>query len=893
MRPPRLARTLLRLSRHGGRRTEIDEDLADLFDSRATNYGKRYARRRYWADVFSFYAPRHHRQLTAAMAAAPGHEGAGMMAGFWFDLRHVLRSTRRQPAFFAVAALTLGIGFAAHFAAFGIVDRLLLSGPPHVAAFEDVFRLHVDRADVLGGRFLWYQTPYRAYEDLRRNTRSFAAMGAYRTATASMGSGAEARQVAVVFADHHYFPLLGVSARLGRVFTEEDDRAPAGNPVAVLSDAFWRGAFGADPGALGRTVRIGAKTYTIIGVAPPAFTGDNPQSVDVWAPFHAGAYELNPVWTSSFLFRSVTVLTRLAPGVTQAMASEEVAATYRRISDGTPAADQTARIVLAPLSPGRTQQGTLTQSGRIAIWLEGVSLLVLLVAIANVINLLMSRAAQQRREMAVRVALGAGRGRLLARIAIEMLIIAGAGALTAAALTYWSATALQQLLLPGTPGVISGARFGWVAAATLIGATAICVIFASLQVRMGAVSERLKSGRGGDGFSRARLRQGLLVAQVVMSALLLIGAGLFLRSIVKLGEVDFGHDQDRVLVATIPLRGAGYTDDASEAFYERALRELATVPGVEEVAAAHTTPFAPSQSAELFIPGFERLPFAARGYPTFYTVTPRFFSTMGMRILRGRAFTDADRAGAAPVIILEDALAQTLWPGQDPLGKCIIVGAANRPCREIVGVSSNTRRFLTQAAGSLRYYLPMGQRLVTAPPQAMFVRTAGDPAALAPSVRAALLRVDANLPFAQLRVLEQLAEPDRRPWKLGSTLFIVFGAAALFVATAGVYALLSFMVAQRSREIGVRLALGASRRRTLWLVVRQSLGWITAGLVAGIAVALACGRFLEPLLFETSPYDVTVFAWTAVVLLLIALAAAAAPAIRASRVDPNVALRAE
>jgi predicted permease len=887
---------LLRLGRHGGRRSEIEADAAELFIRRAGVSGTAYARRRYWHDVLSFYLPRRRSRLEhgPVHTESTREHGDRVMAGFRFDLRQVLRSIRRQPAFFAVAALTLGVGFAAHFAAFGVIDRLLLSPPAHVQHADRVFRLHVDRADIDGGRFLWFQTPYVAYQDFRRNARSFSAMAAYRSSRVSVGAGADARMISLTFADAHYFPLLGVSAARGRVFGPEDDVAPSGNPVLVLSDTYWRTAFGADDAAIGQTLRIGAQTFRVIGVAPPGFTGDTPEVVDAWAPLHSAAQELPTAWATHPLQRSVVVLTRLATGVSPEVAAEESAAAYRRASEGTEAADATARVVLATLLPGRTQRGELSREARIAVWLEGVSLLVLLVAIANVVNLQMSRAAQQRRELAVRVALGATRRRLLSKLALEMLIIAAGGVAAGIGLTYWSATTLHQLLLPGLPGAIDPWRFALVAGATMSIATAIVVGFAALQIGVEGVGERLKTGRGGEGFSRARLRQGLLVAQVVMSSMLLVGAGLFLRSITRVGELEFGMDNDRVLAITLPLRSAGYSAPASEAFYERALEELSAVPGVERAAAAHSTPFAPSQRSPLVVPGFDQLPFDPPvGYPTFYTVTPTFFQTMGVKILRGRGFTDADRAGAPLVVVVEAALAATLWPGQDPIGKCFKLGRADQPCREIVGVASNTRRFVRTTDASLRYYVPMGQRVVTAPPQALFVRAAGDPSALIVPVRAALLRVADNLPYAQIRVLSDLAEPETRPWRLGSTLFVIFGVAALFVATSGVYALLSVIVTQRSREIGVRLALGASPGRTLQMIVRQSMAWVAAGLVLGLAAALTAGRFIQPLLFETSPYDPMVFASTTALLLLVALAASLAPAVRASRVDPNVTLRAE
>jgi predicted permease len=815
------------------------------------------------------------------------------MTSICVDLRAVWQTARRRPAYFVVAALTLGVGYGAHFAAFGLIDRLLLSPPAHVTAADRVFRLHVDRADVGGSRFLWFQTPHTAYLEFRERARSFSAMAAYRTSRASVGAGADARQIAMVYADHYYFPLLGVTAARGRVFTAEENQAPVGQPVVVLSDAYWRAAFGADETVLGRTLRIGGDVFTIIGIAPPGFTGDMQERVDAWAPLYAGVRELPAIWSTSRLYRSVLVLTRLAPGATRESAALDAAATYRQANAGTPAADDTAVVVLASLLPGRTQRGDLTNQARIALWLEGVALIVLLVAIANVVNLQLSRAAAERRQMAIRVALGAGRRRLVTTLSGEMLLVASGGAAVGLLLTFWSATALHQLLLPDASAMIDVSRLMSVVGATVAGATSILVLLAAVQVRMDGLSDRLKTGRGGEGFSRARLRHGLLVSQVVMSALLLVGAGLFLRSIVRVGQLEFGIDPDRMLAISVPLASVGYSDPAAEAFYERALDELAGVPGVDAVSASHSTPFAPSQRVTLFVPGLEPLPFEAGDYPTFYTVTPGYFATSGMRILRGRGFSDADGAGAPPVIILEAALANTLWPGQDAIGKCITLSAADRPCREVVGIANNTRRFVGTASGALRFYVPMGQRVLQLPPQALMVRATGDPAALIPAVRAALLRVDPNLPYAQIRLLRDLAEPEMRPWRMGGTLFALFGAAALFVASAGVYALLSVVVTQRTREIGVRLALGASPARARWMIVGQCFGWVAAGLGLGLAAAWAMGRYVEPLLFETSASDPAAFVGAAAVLAVVALAASLAPAVRASRVDPTTALRAE
>ena len=888
-RPPALARALLRMV-SPERRDEIQADLDDLFTRRHLAHGVRYARRRYWRDVISFL-PNERRR---AGVVGNTRQGATPMSAFVFDVRQAARSVRRHPGFFTVASLTLAIGCAAHLSAFVLLDRILLSGPVHVADADEVFRLHVDRADRQGsGRFIWFQTPYRSYADFRGLTGPFARLAAYRTATASVGTGTDAREISLVYADHDYFPLLGASPQIGRVFGAEEDRPPAGSQVAVLGDAYWRAAYGGDPAAIGRSIRIGGSTYTIIGVMPRHFSGDLADRVDAWVPLQAIGPEMPAAWTTSLLMRTVSVLVRLSPGVTRDAAMAQAGASYRRSVEGTPAMDPTAQVLLSSLNPGRTQRGELTQVGRIALWLQAVGLLVLLVAVANVVNLQLSRGAQMRRDLALRVALGAGRARLATAVLLEMLLIAAAASAFALLFTWAAGTSLQRILLPGTLGAIDLGRVAGLASASMAMAVMVCLAFAALQLRTTQIGERLTSGRGGDGFSRERLRQALLVAQMVVSVLLLVGAGLFLRSVQQLGRLQFGHDHDRVLVATMPLRGAGYSPERIEQFYDRALRELAGVPGVEAVAAAQTTPFAPSQSADLHLPGADRLPLDPRHFPTFYTVTPEFFRTMGMTILRGRGFTADDTDSAPPVLMLEEALAHALFPGQDALGQCVIVGEPTGPCRTVVGISSNTRRFVTQAEGALRYYVPMAQRVQAFTPQAIFVRTSGDPVGSIPSVRAGLLGIDPGLPFIRLRTLNELAEPEKRPWRLGSTLFVVFGAAALLVATTGVYALLSFMVSQRSREIGVRLALGASPAQTLALVLRQSLVWVLAGLAAGAVVALGAGRHVEPMLFQTSPYDPIVYAAAAGLLLVVGIAAGFVPALRASRVDPNVALRAE
>ena len=889
--PPRIARFLLHALGPVARRDEIDADLADLFERRAAARGRLYARRRYWFDVASITLRRRH----AVAPTAPRGARAGLATALAFDARQALRAVRRMPSFFVLAGLTLAVGFSAHFAAFTVVDRLLLASPPHVAEPGALRRVHIERADVRGGRFLWYQNPYPVYQDLRRHLDAAIPRAAYRISRTSLGAGADARLLSVAFADGDYFGMLGAAPALGRALTPADDPAPSGTPVIVLSDAFWRGALAADPQVLGRTLKLGVKTFTVIGVMPPGFAGDSSEPIDAWAPLHAGAYELDPRWTVSRVgIRTLTVLVRVPAGQAPTTVADQIRMVYLRTIEGTEFADPTARVVLAPVDASRTQAGALTDAARIALWLQGVAALVLIVAIANVVNLQLSRAVHRRREMAVRLALGAGPARIVAQLGMEAAVVVGGGAVAGILLTWLVAAATKQLLAPGSANRIDAGHFTLVVLGSSALATLICTAAATWHLRGERIADRLRTGRGGDGFSRPTLRQALVAAQIAISAVLLVGAGLFVRSVDRLGRLQFGMDQDRVLTVMVPLRNAGYSNAAIEDFYERALPALRTVPGVESVSAGQSVPFRPSLSTLIALPGTDQLPVSGRTYPTYYAVTPEHFTTVGGRILRGRSFLPSDRTGAPPVIIVEQALGEKLWPGQDPVGKCLILGGDGQPCREVVGVASNTRRFVQTADGAMRYYVPLAQRLLSAtPPQALLVRTRGNPADVAPAIRAALVGIAPDLPFPEMRTLRELAEPETRPWRLGSTLFVACGVVALFVTMAGVYALLGFIVAQRSREIGVRLALGATPAGTTAMVVRQSLAWAVPGIALGLFVAAAVGQFVQPLLFETSARDGTVFFASAVALLLIAAGASAGPAFRAGRVDPNVALQTE
>jgi predicted permease len=887
-RPPLAGRILLRLCRLGDRRAEVERDLADLFVQRAASRGTRAARARYLRDVVSFFNVRMN-----ADRRDPASPGAATMDSILHDVRYSIRAFRRRPLFAAAASLTLALGFGANVAVFAVIDSLFFGGPPHVTAHDRVRRVHVDTADPGGGRFTWFQTPHLIYQGLRARATGFEQLTAYRRGPGSIGTGADARPVQVAYADGNYFRLFGVTPVLGRLLFDADNAAPPGASAIVLSETFWRGAFGGDVAVVGRDVRLGARTYTVIGVAPAGFSGDSPEPIDAWVPLYAAAPELPPTWMTSPTFRSLSVVGRLRPGVTPQQAADQAAPIVRGAAATGAAADPSTRVLVAALTPGLRTDGAVSPEGRMALWLQGVSVLVLVVAIASVVNLQVTRAIARQQEIAVRLAIGISRGRLFRQVGIETALLTGVAGTLAVVGAGWMAGALQRLLTPtAAPLALSGrvlaATAGCVAATTLV-----CAVIAATQARATRMAVVLRSGRGtADAGGRSWLRQALLVTQVAVSLALLIGAGLFLRSVRQLGDLQFGMDPDRVLVVSVPLQHAGYEPAAVRSFYERALAALRSMPQVEAATAGLSTPFAPSLSATVSVPGIDPARFTGNR-PTFYAVTPGHFRTMGSRILRGRDFTDADGLGAAPVMIVEQALGEYIWPGEDPIGRCIRVGAAaSDPCREIVGVSSNTRRFVGTASGALRYYLPIAQ-LDQAVPAALLVRPTGDVETAIPSVRAALQEVAPDLPYARIRVLRELSEPETRQWRLGATLFTVFGAIALAVAAFGLYGLLSALVAQQTRDMGVRLALGAAPRQLVALVLSQSLARVGVGLAIGGAGALLAARFVEPLLFETRAFDPAVFLAAPTVLIVVALAASIVPAWRASRIDPTVSLRAD
>ena len=801
------------------------------------------------------------------------------------DLRYALRTFTRSPALVAAAVVCLALGIGANATIFGVVDTLLFRPPPHVLDPERVVRLYFRRRLPPFGTTTSSITGYPLYTLIRESARSFDALAAYTySQKASLGRGVDARRVRVVLASASYFPLLGVRPALGRFYLADEDR-PDGPAVVVLGYGFWRASFQNDSGILGRQLQLGRSSYTVVGVAPERFTGVNLENVDAWVPLTTATPELMGPGSLNRGSYFLQIIGRLGPGGREA--AEREATLAFRAEDVYSGGDSNAVALLGPVQHARGPE--LSQNARVSMWLTAVSVIVLLVACANVANLLLARALQRQREIAVRLALGAARLRLARQLVTESVLLALAGGVAALLVTLWVGPVIRAFLLPDIPALASAVD-GRVLLFT--GGVALLTGFLAglvpaLQVGRADLTPALKAGAGEGRYRRSRLRSALLVGQVALTVTLIVGAGLFARSLRNVAGQDFGFDPAHTLLATMDLRAAGYRPAQINQLNLQMLARLEGLPGVE-AAAATIGHFGWATASSVSVPGRDSIPQLKAGGPYYQRVTAGYFAAMGTPV-HGRAFTPADRG--SPVAIVNETMARLLWPGESAIGKCFLVGSDKR-CAGIIGVVPDARRFNAVEDASMHFYVPFtddSSEFITA----LVVRARGRPQDLVAPVRAALQQTAANLPYAAVTPLADLVAPSIRPWRLGTTMFGVFAGLALVLAAVGLYGVLSYTVAQRSHEIGIRMAMGARRGNVLGLMVGRGVKIAALGAGIGAVAALAGGRVLSSLLYGVSPRDPLVLLGAAVIPLVVAAIASYVPARRAAKVDPVVALRYE
>ena len=666
----------------------------------------------------------------------------------------------------------------------------------------------------------------------------------------------------------------------------------------MISYGLWQQRFGGNDSVIGRTLDFGhGQPYTIVGVAPKGFTGVDIGKIDVWLPLHTALVQMGEeFWLDSEDSYFLRTVARLASGATSRQAEAEATVVHRQgrqrmihESDY----DPEAKVLLASLIPGRGPEAP--DEAAVAKWLLGISLVVLLIACANIANLLLARAVRQRGEIAVRLALGSSRGRVVGQVLTESLLLALLGGLAALLLARLGGDFLRGILLPNISWTYPGAPervAGVVLALTLI-AGIFAGLLPSLQTSRPDLAKTLKSGARSTSTPGSRTRDLLTITQAALSVVLLVGAGLFVRSLQQVQSLDLGINPEGVLLIT-PSFEENASEGVTDEFVARATERLRALPDFSVATTARGVPFRSGSGYSVSVPGLDSIPNLPGGGPYVQVVDSGYFGTLDLQIRRGRGFTTADRPGTPPVAVVSETMARTLWPGQDPLGKCFILkGEEEGPCPEVVGVVENARRFRLIEDDAMQFYLPLQQEILDTGSGTLLVRAPGDAKRFIPILQRELLALEPRLRFVNVEPLQEILDPQARSWRLGATMFTVFGLLALTVAAVGLYSVLAFVVAQRTFELGVRSALGATRQRLMGLVFGQAMRLVGIGVILGLLAALLLAPKVEPLLFETSPRDPLVLAGVVAMLLIIAALAASLPAWSATRVDPSVALRAE
>jgi predicted permease len=815
-----------------------------------------------------------------------------MVADLWQDLRFGARMLMKHPGFTLIAVITLGLGIGVNTAIFSVVDAVLLKPLPYPES-EQLMKVYGE-FPALKTNEMRLSLP--EYLDFQRQTRSFSASGVFDSGSANLAprEGGEPERVERAMLTPEMFAVLRIAPLLGRVFTPEEAQAGR-DDVVVLSHGLWRRRYAGRTDVIGQKLMIDGRSHTIIGVMPPGFSF--PPKAEIWQPvrFPKELYDEQRRGA-----RGLEVLARLKPGVSSLEAQAELDQLGAQLTAHYPqnyGAERRYRMIAAPLL------GDYVGEMKPALLLiAGAVLFVLLIACANMANLLLARAATRRQEMAVRLALGAGHGRLARQLLTESVLLALAGGAVGLLL----ATLGTQLLLRFAPGNLPRldevGLDGRVLAFTALASLATGIIFGlapALQASRHDVNEALReSGRTGAGVSGQRLRSAFVVAEIALALALLAGAGLTMKSFWRLQAVEPGFNPDCVLTLRMLLPFTTHPQIRERAaFFRQVLERLRALPGVAAAGAVSRIPMAPGNNSGTMTGESSAVgPDDPQVEVEMRWASPAYFQTMGISLLRGRDFNDADAEGTLPVAIVDESFARRFYPNGDPIGKRIKRGGprSTRPWKTIIGVVRSVRNQRLDATSLPQAYFPVFQEADEMYNLSFAVRASeGEPAALAQSVRAAVSEVDRNQPVFDVKPLRQIVVDSIALRRLALLLLSVFAAVALALAAAGIYGVMAYAVTRRTHEIGVRMALGARGSDVLRLVVRQGLNLALCGVGLGLAVALVLTRLMESLLFGVSATDPLTFAGIALLLLVVAIVACWIPARRATKVDPLVALRCE
>lgn len=814
------------------------------------------------------------------------------------DLRHAARVLAKSPGFAAVAVLSLGLGIGANATIFSFLNAIFLRPLPVqdpdrvVAVFTSDFS-----GPPYGG------SSYPDYLDFQTRTDAFAGLAAYTVAPMSLSEGSQTDRVFGELVTANYFAVAGLQAARGRTFRPVEDEGRAAAPAIVVSDGFWRRRFGADPALVGRSVTLNGHAFTVVGVAPPGFTGMmRGLAVDLWVPMTmAGAIPSSDKLDGRGN-RWLLLLGRLKPGMTAEAAQAQLAVLAAQLQAAYPdnwtdVKKKQRVITVVPESRARLfPEARGAVLGFLALLLSVVGL-VLLMACTNVASLLLARANARRREMAVRLSLGASRGRIVQQLLTESLMISLLAAVVGIVVAVW-ATDLFMAFRPPVPiPVALDVRLDFrVLGFTMLLSLLTALLFGlapALQASRPELLPALRDGSAGGGRADSRWspRRLLVAAQIAMSLVLLIGAGLFLQSLGNAHRIDLGFESANLLLLSLDVRLNGYDDARGQKLYEQLLERADALPGVRSASLATELPLGlGGRRRGISIEGYEAQSGEDMGVHT-STVGPDYFRTMGIPLMRGRDFTAADRAGAPGVVVVNEAFARRYWPDQDPIGKRVTQGNRSGTPAEVVGVVKDGKYVTLGEDPTPFFYVPFLQRYESE--ATLHVRTTGDPRALVEAMRREVRALDPSLPVFDVKTMTDHLGLSLLPARLAGSVLGLFGVVALGLAAVGIYGVMAQAVRQRTRELGVRVALGARPSDLLSMVLAQSMRVALLGLAIGLVAALGLSRLVTSLLYGISPVDPATFVAIPALLAAVAMLASYVPARWAMRVDPMVALRHE
>ncbi len=805
------------------------------------------------------------------------------------DLRYGVRMLLKRPGFTLVAVLTLALGIGANTAIFSVVNAILL---------RPLSYKEPDRLVLINHNYpkldLKASVSAPGYAHYRDHAQSFESVAAVTNWNVNLTGDGEPERLQGMAVTSNFFSTLGAETARGRVFVPEEDQ-PGGNHVVILSDGLWRRRFGGDPALVGRSITLNGESSTIVGIMPPGFQfgSEFGQPAELWSPIAFTPQQLSP---NNLTNEYLGVIARLKPNVTFQQAQTEmdtIAANLRQ--QYMPGLDSNSwglslqflhELVVGDIRP------------TLLVLLAAVCF-VLLIASANVANLLLARAASRQKEMAIRVALGANRRRVVRQLLTESILLALVGGALGLLLAMWGVdllVALNQTNIPraaeiGLDGRVLAFTFGISLVTGLIFGLAPALHFSQSDFH-GTLKE---GGRSGAADARRRVRGVLVVAEMALALVLLIGAGLMIKSFMRLQQVDPGFRPQHLLSMQVTLPGYKYQEPAQlAAFDQQALEQIKALPGVQSVGATSILPMSGNNSSGSFriegrdVPQGEQPPHGDR-----WSASAGYFQTMTIPLVKGRYFGERDTADAPGVAIIDETMARKYWPNEDPLGKRITFegGRENPRYREIIGIVGHVKHNGLEGESRVQYYIPLAQR----PTNNVYlvIRTANDPASLAGAVRGILRTLDKDLPVYKVTTMERLVADSMARQRFSMFLLGSFAVVALVLAAIGLYGVMAYMVTQRTHEIGVRMALGAQRRDVLKMVIGQGMLLSIIGVALGLVAAFALTRLMSSLLFGVSATDPLIFAAISLTLTSVALLACYIPARRATKVDPMIALRYE